>query len=198
MPYALDELARITKLLGRKSDDPLVECVVGIARSYKEQQRRLPNAHIVAMRDREREIALVAGDAAKLLGGLNKIYKQKNRHLQDALRLPARQLGDFDLTEHEMAILKLDGMLRLGMIGFVVDHLNKVAKSPTASKSGRKPNDAAVTALAALMVVWTRARGAKRGKDVFLRAALDPIGYKPGETSREDHLKAARALIRPR
>jgi hypothetical protein len=189
VPYTPDQLAAIARTLGCKKDNALVRSVVGIARAYMQQKACPPQESAAALRNREEEVARAAKQAAALLDRLDQLYRKPYRGGWPGCPLMVAPL------------YQLDAWLRGGDIKLIAGRLAEFAKKTSKRETalrGRRPDNAAITALTQLMVVWKEMRGTRRGRQAFLDTAMEPLDYWPSRNVREEHMKAARALLSPR
>lgn len=176
-PYSEKQLVELIGHLRIGRRDQNAEFLVGIARLFLDQRRNPPSAAIKAARIRERDRAEAAAQAAKLLKQLVRLYDKK-----DGLRLFS-------------GLLPLRRFVRDGDAMHVAEALEQIAcRTMPALKRG--PNTDHVTvALMLLIDVWEDARGRSRGRDAFIKAALEPLGYNPGNKEFERQIKKAKAIL---
>jgi hypothetical protein len=180
-PYTPGQITTIARLLRRPENDELVRVVVGIARSFRKQRRGDDNGR------RQKVEADAAQRVAKALGILMRLCGKPNLKLR--LNLYSGKLAEM-LRSGELAVIKKD--------------LQRFAQDATAtrkpdgrSNAGRKPTSyPVVVALAHLVLVWDSARPRQRGRDKFLTAALEPLGYDTKKRIFREHLEKAKALVR--
>jgi hypothetical protein len=177
-PYSPKELAAIAETLGLDKGHELVRFIVGIGRTFT-RQREQPSPRKAA------EIKQEEDHAADLLERLDKLF-QRSPHFRHVLWCVSINLGR---------------MLESGDIGYATQRLRELANGGIRRRGGRgrRPDNAAITAIMQLEVIWDQARGARRGKLKFLRAALEPVGYWPvNRTTLEGHMRTARGYLRGR